>query len=85
MFISIMLPIASAIGLGEFSIGLLVWSAVNSFFVLYQNPCYMTSFGAMRNTIVQKDCVSGAVLHAIVTIICGFVTVFYWNLIGFTL
>lgn len=82
LFIGIMMPVMSAMGFDVFCIALLVQACVNNFFTLYQNPCYLTSFGAMGDTIVQKDCIKGALLHTVVMFICSFVSIFVWQITG---
>lgn len=83
MFLGIMMPVMTEMGMNPFVLGLLIYTAVNTFFVLFQNPIYAAGFGAMDGTIEQKNCMNGAILYAVVALICAMVCIPYWYLIGY--
>lgn len=83
MFLGIMMPLVEPLGVDVFIIAMVMYTAVNNFWVTFQNPVYAASYGAMNGTIQQKHCMNAATLYAVVTLLACIASLPYWKLLGY--
>jgi len=83
LMLSVLLPILETVGLHPFVTGLMIYMGCNVWFMLYQNTIFMACFGSMQGTIEAKSATKLSYVYALVMIIASFISIPYWNLLGY--
>lgn len=83
IFMAFMVPVALTLGISPWIIGVCVYAVVNPWFVLYQNPIYLSAYYATEGKMAKQS--SSAAYCAIYLAICIaglFVSVPLWQSLG---
>lgn len=83
IFMAFMVPLALALGINPWVIGVCIYAVVNPWFVLYQNPIYLSAYYATEEKMPNQGMSAAfCVLYLAICIIGLMASVPYWRLLG---
>lgn len=83
IFMAFMVPLALSFGISPWVVGVCTYAMVNPWFVLYQNPIYLTAYYATEGKMVRQSVMAKyCVLYMVICLTGLLVSVPYWQWMG---
>lgn len=83
IFLAFVIPIAIALGISPWVIGMASYTVINVWFVKYQNPVYLAAFYSIDGKMAKHGKLAEyCVLYTAIAIICLLVAVPFWQAMG---
>lgn len=83
IFMAFMVSLALALGINPWIIGVSIYAVVNPWFVLYQNPIYLSAYYATEEKMPKQSLSAKYCALYLAICICGLmISVPYWSLLG---
>lgn len=83
LFMAFMVPLAMSVGVNPWVIGVSVYVMVNPWFVLYQNPIYLTAYYATDGKMVRQSSMARyCAVYMIICLAALMASIPYWQGIG---
>lgn len=79
IMMTVLIPVAPAIGLSPFIIGILVYTVENCWFVRYQNTTFATCYECVKDTLDYSGTVKACLGYVILCIIGCLISIPYWS------
>lgn len=83
IMLAILSPVASAIGLSPFTIGLVVYTAETCWFVPYQNAVFTTAFACNNGTLEHRGTVKLCLVFQVLSTAACLASLPYWKIMGY--
>ncbi|MEI3376559.1 MAG: SLC13 family permease [Coriobacteriales bacterium] len=83
IFLAFVIPIAMALGINPWVIGMASYAVINTWFVKYQNPVYLAAFYSIDGKMAKHGKLAEyCVLYTVICIICLLIAVPFWQMMG---
>lgn len=83
IFLAFVIPIALALGISPWVIGMASYAVINTWFVKYQNPVYLAAFYSVDGKMAKHGKLAEyCVVYTVISIVCLLVAVPFWQAMG---
>ena len=83
LFLAIVTPVTTALGMNPFVLGLIVYTAVQVWYVPYQNSVFAPALGAAEGWVRHKDTVKSCLCYCLLSLAACLASIPYWSLLGY--
>ena len=83
IFLAFVIPIAIALGISPWVIGMASYTVINVWFVKCQNPVYLAAFYSVDGKMAKHgNLAEYCVLYTVISIVCLLIAVPFWQMMG---
>ncbi len=83
LMLGVMMPLFESMGMHPFLTGVMIYMAVDVWFVLYQNTTYLAAYGMMEGTVVPKEAAKCSWFYAAAAPLASLLSLPYWHWLGY--
>jgi len=83
IFMAILVPIVSAMGMSPFVTALIIFAAIQCWFTTYQNGVYLPAYHTAEDTIKQKYSAIGCAAYELISLAACLASIPYWRMLGY--